>query len=232
MQGLTRRELAVACAAVACSGGRASAETAARAVELPHGGTAPVLGQGSWHLAQGRHPAAEEEEALRTGISLGMTLLDTAEIYSGRPFRGDGRPRHRRAAGQGVPGLQGRCPRTPRRAASPPPARPASGVSAPTISTSTSCTGANTLWTSASWWRPSKRCGPTGRIRRWGVSNFRVADMEDLFRVRGGDACATNQVRYNLMDRSIERDLLPWCERHGMPIMAYSPLGNGNEPVA
>jgi diketogulonate reductase-like aldo/keto reductase len=68
-----------------------------------------------------------------------------------------------------------------------------------------------------------------GRIRRWGVSNFRVADMEDLFRVRGGDACATNQLRYSLTDRSIEPDLLPWCERHGVPIMAYSPLGSGND---
>jgi diketogulonate reductase-like aldo/keto reductase len=68
-----------------------------------------------------------------------------------------------------------------------------------------------------------------GRIRRWGVSNFRVADMEDLFRVRGGDACAANQVRYSLTDRSIEADLLPWCTRHGVPIMAYSPLGSGND---
>jgi diketogulonate reductase-like aldo/keto reductase len=49
--------------------------------------------------------------------------------------------------------------------------------------------------------------------------------MEDLFRVRHGDRCATNQVAYNLGDRGIERDLLPWCEQHGMPVMAYSPLG-------
>jgi len=68
-----------------------------------------------------------------------------------------------------------------------------------------------------------------GHIRRWGVSNFRVADMEDLFRVRGGDACAANQVRYSLTDRSIEPGLLPWCERHGVAIMAYSPLGSGND---
>jgi diketogulonate reductase-like aldo/keto reductase len=68
-----------------------------------------------------------------------------------------------------------------------------------------------------------------GSIRRWGVSNFGVADLEQLFAARGGDACAANQVRYNLTDRSIERALLPWCERHGLPIMAYSPLGNGND---
>jgi diketogulonate reductase-like aldo/keto reductase len=53
--------------------------------------------------------------------------------------------------------------------------------------------------------------------------------MEDLFGVRGGDACAANQVRYSLTDRSIEPDLLPWCEHHGVPVMAYSPLGSGND---
>ncbi|HWT81541.1 MAG TPA: aldo/keto reductase, partial [Candidatus Methylomirabilis sp.] len=68
-----------------------------------------------------------------------------------------------------------------------------------------------------------------GRIRRWGVSNFAVADMEDLYRVPGGEACATNQVRYNLMDRRIEQALLPWCDRHRVPIMAYSPLGTGGD---
>jgi len=64
-----------------------------------------------------------------------------------------------------------------------------------------------------------------GRIRAWGVSNFTVSQMEDLLHVPQGDRCATNQVFYNLGDRSIERDLLPWCERHSMPVMAYSPLG-------
>ena len=66
---------------------------------------------------------------------------------------------------------------------------------------------------------------PTGKIRAWDVSNFKVSDMEDLFCVPGGDRCATNQVRYNLNSRGIEGDLLPWCEQRGMPIMAYSPLG-------
>jgi diketogulonate reductase-like aldo/keto reductase len=64
-----------------------------------------------------------------------------------------------------------------------------------------------------------------GKIRAWGVSNFKVSDMEDLFRIPQGDRCATNQVPYNIGDRGIERDLLPWCEKHGMPVMAYSPLG-------
>jgi diketogulonate reductase-like aldo/keto reductase len=64
-----------------------------------------------------------------------------------------------------------------------------------------------------------------GKIRAWGVSNFKVGDMEKLFQMPQGDRCATNQVPYSLDDRGIERGLLPWCERHGMPVMAYSPLG-------
>ena len=64
-----------------------------------------------------------------------------------------------------------------------------------------------------------------GKIRAWGVSNFTVSDMERLFRAQQGNRCATNQVPYNLGDRGIETDLLPWCEQHGLPVMAYSPLG-------
>jgi diketogulonate reductase-like aldo/keto reductase len=63
------------------------------------------------------------------------------------------------------------------------------------------------------------------KIRAWGVSNFKVTDMEDLSEVPDGFRCATNQVHYNLGSRAVEYDLLPWCKQHGMPIMAYSPLG-------
>src|SRR5262249_47357137 len=64
-----------------------------------------------------------------------------------------------------------------------------------------------------------------GKIRAWGVSNFTVPQMEALFRIPQADRCATNQVYYNLGGRTIEHDLLPWCERHSIPLMAYSPLG-------
>jgi diketogulonate reductase-like aldo/keto reductase len=64
-----------------------------------------------------------------------------------------------------------------------------------------------------------------GKVRAWGVSNFKVRNMEDLFHIPDGDRCATNQVPYNLGDRGIEHDLLPWCEQHDVPLMAYSPLG-------
>ena len=63
------------------------------------------------------------------------------------------------------------------------------------------------------------------KVCAWGVSNFKVSDMEDLLCVPGGDRCATNQVRYSLNSRGIEDDLLPWCEQCGMPVMADLPLG-------
>jgi diketogulonate reductase-like aldo/keto reductase len=68
-----------------------------------------------------------------------------------------------------------------------------------------------------------------GKIRAWGVSNFKISHMEQLFHVPHGDRCATNQILYNLGDRGMERDLLPWCEQRDMPLMAYSPLG-GPDP--
>jgi len=83
--GLTRRQLGLCGAAVGLLGVKAVAQPVTPSVQLPDGSRVPALGQGSWHLAQGRHPASEEEEALRTGISLGLALIDTAEIY------GDGR---------------------------------------------------------------------------------------------------------------------------------------------
>ena len=64
-----------------------------------------------------------------------------------------------------------------------------------------------------------------GKIRAWGVSNFNVDQMEELFRVPEGHRCATNQVRYSLSNRYFERDVLPWCAEHKMPVMAASPLG-------
>jgi len=70
-----------------------------------------------------------------------------------------------------------------------------------------------------------ERLRAASKIHSWGVSNFSVRQMEDLLHIPQGDRCATNQVPYSIGDRAIERDLLPWCEQHGMPVMAYSPLG-------
>jgi len=228
MQGPTRRLIGAACALAALSGTGATAQTRAPAVELPHGGNAPALGQGSWHLAQGRHPAAEEEEALRTGIALGMTLIDTAEIY--------GQGRAEGMVGRVIAGQRDKVFLVSKVS---PGHATATGIRE-ACAASLARLGTDRLDLYLLHWRGGgvdlgvvvgafEALRAEGRIRRWGVSNFRVADMEDLFRVRGGDACAADQVRYSLTDRGIEPDLLPWCERHGVPIMAYSPLGSGND---
>jgi diketogulonate reductase-like aldo/keto reductase len=69
------------------------------------------------------------------------------------------------------------------------------------------------------------------KIRAWGVSNFNVNQMEALFAVPDGKRCATNQVAYSLKNRRIEGGVLPWCQQHNMPVMAYSPLGGDNNLV-
>jgi diketogulonate reductase-like aldo/keto reductase len=197
---------------------------AGRTVKFHDGTIAPALGQGSGHVGQGRRPAAVEEEALRTGLSLGMTVIDTAENY------GEGRSEeliNHLIAGQRDrvflvskvetnhvigDGIARACEASLARLGTnyldlyllhwPVPNAEFSGVVA----------GFESL-------RAARK------IRAWGVSNFTVRQMEDLFHIPQGDRCATNQVLYNLDDRGIERDLLPWCEQHGMPVMAYSPLG-------
>ena len=195
-----------------------------RRVKFPDGTTVPALGQGSWHLAQGRHPNAVEEEALRTGISLGMTLIDTAEIY------GDGRAE--KLISHVIAGQRDRVfivsKVWPTHTAGNGIAR-ACGASLARLGTDhldlyllhfpngvTDLAGVVTAF---------EDLRSAGKIRAWGVSNFKVRDMERLFHLPQGNRCATNQVRYNLGDRGIEHDLLPWCARHGLPVMAYSPLG-------
>jgi diketogulonate reductase-like aldo/keto reductase len=232
---LSRREFNERCVAlsslVTLSGALAldaatavAATGAARTVKFHDGTVVPALGQGSWHIGQGRHPADHEEEALRTGLSLGMTLIDTSGDY------GEGRSEElikRVIVGQRDrafvvskveadevtgDGMARACQASLARLGtdhldlyllhSPTPNGKFSEVVA----------GFESL-------------RAAGKIRAWGVSNFTVPQMEDLFHIPQGDRCATNQVHYNLGDRSIERDLLPWCERHSMPVMAYSPLG-------
>jgi diketogulonate reductase-like aldo/keto reductase len=194
---------------------------AGRSVKFRDGTVVSALGQGSARLAHGRHPQAEEEEALRTGLSLGMTLIDTAESYGSEELIG------RVIAGQrdrvflvskvsanhvGGNGIVRACDASLTRLGTdyldlyllhwP------NGIS--------DFAGLVTAF---------ENLRSAGKIRAWGVSNFNVSQLQKLFRVPQGDRCATNQVPYNLSDRAIEHDLLLWCEQHSMPIMAYSPLG-------
>jgi diketogulonate reductase-like aldo/keto reductase len=196
----------------------------ARTVKFRDGAIVPAIGQGSGNIGQGRHPAADEEEALRTGLSLGMLLIDTSGNY------GEGRSEElikRVIADQ----------RDRAYVVSKVEANDVTGdAMARVCEASLTRLGTDHLdlyllhWPTANAEFSEVVAGfeslrASDKIRAWGVSNFTVTQMEDLFRIPQGDRCATNQVLYNLGDRSIERDLLPWCERHGMPVMAYSPLG-------
>jgi diketogulonate reductase-like aldo/keto reductase len=226
--GLTRRQLGLCGAAVGLFGAEALAQPATPSVRLPDGSNVPALGQGSWHLGQDRHPASEEEEALRTGISLGLTLIDTAELYGGG--------RAEQMIGRVIAGQRDKVFLVSKVA---PYHATESGIRQ-ACAASLARLGTDYLDLYLLHWLDGgaalsaivdsfESLRAEGRIRRWGVSNFNVRDMEDLYRVRRGDGCATNQVRYSLQDRTIERDLLPWCEQHGLPIMAYSPLGQGGD---
>jgi diketogulonate reductase-like aldo/keto reductase len=198
---------------------------AARTIKFRDGTIVPALGQGSWHIGQGRHPASEEEEALRTGLILGMTLIDTAEVYSSGHSE--------ELIGRVIAGQRDRVFVVSKV----PPHHTAGNGIAGACAASLARLGTDRLDLYLLHWRGGENLGGVvagfenlrtqGKIRAWGVSNFNVRDMEELFRLPGGDRCATNQVLYNLGTRGIERDLLPWCKERGMPVMAYTPLGTG-----
>ncbi len=232
---MTRRKFGTMCVAGVASGvswGASStagwAQRARPTVRLPQGDSAPALGMGSWRLAQGRRPVATEEDALKTGLSLGMTLIDTAEMY--------GNGTSEEMVGRAIAGQRDKVflvsKVLPSHATRTESIRHACAASLARLKT-------DYLDLYLLHWRGGVRdlrlvvntfesLRAEGRIRRWGVSNFSVADMEELFGVEHGSACATNQVSYSLVNRRIEADLVPWSERHGMPLMAYSPLGTGD----
>jgi diketogulonate reductase-like aldo/keto reductase len=194
-------------------------------VELPSGETIPVLGQGTWHLGQGRHPRSEELEALRLGIELGMTLTDTAEMY--------GVGRAEKLVGEAVGGRRDDVFLVSK-------VLPSHATRRGTIAAcqaSLRRLGTDRLDLYLLHWRGAipleetvaafEELRDAGLIRHWGVSNFDLVDLEQLLRIKDGSNVQTDQVLYNLSRRGIEWNLLPWCVAHGMPAMAYSPLGQG-----
>jgi diketogulonate reductase-like aldo/keto reductase len=217
-------------ATAATPGTTAPSQTAARTVRFPDGTVVPAVGQGAWHLGQDRHPQAVEEEAIRTGISLGMTLIDTSgnygngrsEQFLGHVLAGQrdriflvSKVEANEVSGDGIShALEASLARLGTDHLdlyllhSPIPTNEFSGVVA-----------------------AFERLRKAGKIRAWGVSNFNMAQMEDLFRVPDGHHCATNQVAYSLHNRRIERDVLEWCTEQKMPVMAYSPLGGDHNLV-
>jgi diketogulonate reductase-like aldo/keto reductase len=198
-----------------------------RTVKLRNSVLVPAIGQGSARLGQGRHPETTEEEALRTGISLGMSLIDTSGDY--------GNGRSEKLIGRAIAGQRDRL-----FLVSKVEANEVSGDGmARACLASLSRLGTNFLDLYLLHWPvPNPQFSDViagfeelrgaGKIRAWGVSNFNSSQMEALFRIPDGNRCATNQVPYSLNNRGIERDLLSWCTQHDLPVMAYSPLGGGS----
>ena len=196
-------------------------------IAFASGARVPALGQGCWNIGDSRATRAAEIAALQRGIDLGLTVIDTAEMYGegaseqlvGEAIRG------RREA---VTLVSKVYPKNAGRAA----------MSA-ACERSLGRLGVEQIDLYLLHWRGSvplaetvdafERLRAAGKIKAWGVSNFDVDDMEELV-AAGGEACATNQILYNLTRRGPEFDLLPWMAARGMPAMAYSPIEQGRLP--
>ena len=196
-----------------------------RTVALADGKRVPALGQGTWRMGESKSARVREVAALRLGIELGMNLIDTAEMY------GDGGAEEIVAEaihGQhhGIFVVTKVYPHN------------ASSAELPkACERSLKRLRIDAIDLYLLHWRqrtpPLQKTVETfeklraaGKIKRWGVSNFDVDDMEELLSLEEGQKCAANQVLYNLENREIEFDLLPWSGTTKIPIMAYSPVGH------
>lgn len=197
---------------------------------LPDGTPIPRLGLGTWRMGENKRGRAAEVAALKLGLDLGFTLIDTAEMYG----EGGAEEVIAEAIAGRRDGLFIVSKVYPHNASQ------AGVVAACERSLKRLRTDAIDLYLLH--WRGSHPLAETvagfeqlvraGKIRRWGVSNLDTEDMEELFGVAGGKACAANQVLYNLGRRGIEAGLLPWSRKRHMPIMAYTPLEPATGRVA
>ncbi|MFL4998642.1 MAG: aldo/keto reductase [Microvirga sp.] len=197
-------------------------------VTLPSGETVPALGQGTWQMAETASRRKQEIEALRLGVELGMTLVDTAEMY------GEGASEE--LVAEAIVGERDRLFLVSK--VYPHNASRQGVVQACERSLRRLKTDRLDLYLLH--WRGSVPLEETvagfeelrrsGKIRHWGVSNFDTDDMDELLRVPAGENCAANQVLYNVTRRGPEFDLIPWMTEHRMPLMAYSPIEQGKLP--
>jgi len=196
-----------------------------RKVTLPDGTEVPALGQGTWHMGERAGAAAAEVAALKLGIELGMTLIDTAEMY------GNGGAEE--IVGEAIEGRRDEVFIVSK-------VLPDNANKVGMIAScewSLARLGIEKLDLYLLHWRGRHPLEATlegfqallreGLIESWGVSNFDTADMEELVALNGGDQVQTDQVLYNLQRRGIEHELLPWCRERKIPIMAYSPFEQG-----
>jgi diketogulonate reductase-like aldo/keto reductase len=192
--------------------------------KLPDGETVPALGQGTWMMAEDPGRRQAELAALRRGLDLGMTLIDTAEMYGEGAAeelvaeaiagRRDGLFLVSKAYPWNADATQLplACARSLRRLRT-------DRLDLYLLHWRGDVPLAETV-------EAMERLRDAGMIRHWGVSNFSVQDMDELM-AAGGWRCATNQVLYNLTRRGPEWDLLPWLQARGLPAMAYSPVEQG-----
>jgi diketogulonate reductase-like aldo/keto reductase len=196
-----------------------------RTVTFPNGEAVPALGLGTWRMGERPSERKNEIEALRAGLDLGMSLIDTAEMY------GEGGAEE--VIAEAIAGRRAQVFLVSK--VYPHNASTTGAVAACERSLKRLKTDRLDLYLLH--WRGSIPLGETveaferlkkqGKIRFWGVSNFDVSDMRELLTLRSGSACAANQVLYHLGQRGIEWDLLPECRQRRIPVMAYSPLGQG-----
>lgn len=192
---------------------------------LPSGEAVPTLGQGTWMMGEDRNRAADEVAAIRLGLDLGVTLIDTAEMY--------GSGGAEKVVGEAIAGRRDEVFLVSK--VLPSNASRNGVIRACEASLKRMHTDRIDLYLLH--WRGGVPLSETiavfeelrqsGKIRHWGVSNFDADDMEELNRLSRGSACQSNQVLYNLTRRGIEFDLVPWSRERGMPVMAYSPVEQG-----
>ncbi|MFC3994220.1 aldo/keto reductase [Actinoplanes siamensis] len=197
-----------------------------RRIVLPSGEKIPVLGQGTWHLAEVREQREAEIAALRLGLELGMTLIDTAEMYA------EGETE--RLVGDAIGGRRDQVFLISK--VLPSHASHQGTIDACTASLRRLKTDRLDMYLLH--WRGSVPLRQTieafvelkerGWIRHWGVSNFDVMDLIELWRIPSGPDAQTDQVLYNLAHRSPEYNLLPWCREQDLPVMSYSPMDQGD----
>jgi diketogulonate reductase-like aldo/keto reductase len=191
----------------------------------PNSPSVSVIGQGTWYLDRGDRKAAAA--ALRRGIELGMTHIDTAEMYGDAEL----------VIADAIAGLRDEVFLVSK-------VLPSNASRRGTI---TACErslkrlNTDRLDCYLLHWRGSYSLSETvtafddlvraGKIRSWGVSNFDADDLEELLDVAGEGRIACNQVLYHLKERAIEHAVIPWCERHGVAVVAYSPFGHNDFPA-
>jgi diketogulonate reductase-like aldo/keto reductase len=197
----------------------------ARTVTLPDGTKVPSIGQGTWHMGDNAAARSEEIATLRLGVRLGLKLIDTAEMY--------GNGKSESLVGAAIRGIRDQVFLVSK-------VLPSNASRRGTVSScenSLRRLGTDRLDLYLLHWKGSVPIDETieameslkqsGKILRWGVSNFDTPDMENLLHRPRGEHCAVNQVLYHLGSRGTEVDLQPWQRRQRIPIMAYCPLAQG-----